>query len=161
MKEFVFKKFGGVIIPDVGKYISDYLKKQPFTKIYIGTDSHQSGKTTNYATAIVLYDLDENGIGHGAHVIYARNKENKTHDIFTRIWTEITYSVEVAEIVCETVKIQREEIVIDIDVNPNEHEGSNVVFNASVGYIKGIGFGVRAKPDSWAASCSADLLCKF
>jgi len=53
-------------------------------------------------------------------------------------------------------------IELHIDVNSKEGEGSNIVYNAAVGYIKGMtGLDPKTKPDAWAASCCADHYCKI
>jgi predicted RNase H-related nuclease YkuK (DUF458 family) len=53
---------------------------------------------------------------------------------------------------------------IDIDINPDPGEQgqnkSNMVYDAAVGYLTGLGFRVRCKPYAWAASCAADMNCK-
>lgn len=37
---------------------------------------------------------------------------------------------------------------------------SNELWSAAVGYLVGNGYRVKTKPDAWAASCAADLICK-
>lgn len=71
--------------------------------------------------------------------------------------------------------------LIDIDVDINPYPGwtsyqmelmrmgkepgvpknrSYIVYDAAKSYLEGKGYRVRFKPDSWAASCSADMICK-
>lgn len=51
-------------------------------------------------------------------------------------------------------------IICDIDLNPNNLYKSFMVYDTGVGTLKGSGFRVRSKPNAWAASGAADLLCK-
>ena len=151
-----FKLFGGESIVDFDDYIRTYKKNNPDIEIYVGTDSSQIGNMTSYATAIVFYHP-----GKGAHVIFSRGKENRVHDIFTRLWKELEYTKTTADKIQSALNIIDEKIVIlDLDVNPSEMHGSNVVYSAGVGYLKGFGYKVRTKPNAWSASCAADLLCK-
>lgn len=74
---------------------------------------------------------------------------------------------------------QNKLVCIDLDINPvpgwtpyqleliriGESPGipknrSNIVYDAARSYLVGKGYRVRFKPDSWASSCSADLICK-
>ena len=58
-------------------------------------------------------------------------------------------------------KLEHEKLVTcDLDLNPNPYWKSNMVHDAGVGVIKAHGFRVRTKPESWAAMCAADLICK-
>jgi predicted RNase H-related nuclease YkuK (DUF458 family) len=51
-------------------------------------------------------------------------------------------------------------ITCDLDLNPSQMFKSSMVHDTGVGVLKGNGFRVRTKPDSWVASCAADLLCR-
>jgi predicted RNase H-related nuclease YkuK (DUF458 family) len=148
----MFKKFGGQKIEDVSLYVKEYLQKYPGVKVYIGTDSVQLRSATNYATAICLWH-----VGNGAHVIFQRQRLEKTKDLFTRLWIETELSLKVANELRDSIGV---ESVVDLDINPSEKYKSNMAHDAAMGMVKGYGFEVRTKPDAWAASCAADLLCK-
>jgi predicted RNase H-related nuclease YkuK (DUF458 family) len=51
-------------------------------------------------------------------------------------------------------------ITCDLDINPDKMYKSNIVHDVGIGTLKGSGFRTRSKPNSWAASCAADLLVK-
>ena len=74
---------------------------------------------------------------------------------------------------------QNKLIDIDIDINPNPgwnsyqielmrmgkepgipKNRSYIVYDAAKSYLEGKGYRVRFKPNSWAASCAADMICK-
>ena len=183
MKE-KFKKFGGHQILDVGEYLREYLKKYPQTSIYVGTDSMMKRGKVQYATIIAMYDEVRRD---GVHYIYKRDKEIGKLDIFSRMWREVEKSEEVASYLeseleghlkrldIEDVMVmknpmggyykgnQTKLVTIDVDINPDEGGGknkSNIAFEASKGYLTGLGYRCRFKPHAWAATCAADLFCK-
>ncbi len=148
----MFKKFGGEKIEDVSLYVREYLTKHPNVTVFVGTDSVQLRSATMYATALCFWHN-----GHGVHVVFERNRLPKTKDLFTRLWTETEMSLKLANELKEKCGVDS---VVDLDINPNEKYKSNVAHDAAVGMIKGYGFEVRTKPNAWAASVAADLLCK-
>jgi predicted RNase H-related nuclease YkuK (DUF458 family) len=93
-------------------------------------------------------------------VIFKREFTDKFDDLFTRLWTETTLSEEVARHITPTLLEHGKEVTIDCDISPDIEEGSHVAYAASLGYLRGMGYAARAKPDSWAAGSAADLLCR-
>lgn len=168
-----FKLFGGEMIPDLGEYLRTYISKEKNCKIYVGTDSAQRGAHTYYATAVCLYDEK---VKKGVHVVFTREKEPRVRDTFTRLWGEAERTKNVAEYIDKELEGYAlrdynygKLCVIDLDFNPSPTHKSHGIFRenkshsaykACVGWLEGEGFKVRSKPDSWAASCAADLLCK-
>jgi predicted RNase H-related nuclease YkuK (DUF458 family) len=49
------------------------------------------------------------------------------------------------------------EVHADINTNPNFQ--SNVALRDAMGYILGMGFTFKAKPNAFASSCCADKMC--
>lgn len=180
-----FKKFGGYKIESVEEYIKDYIKQNPGTRIYIGSDSNNVRKKTVFAEAICLYhELYKDG----AHVIFKRERERKIDDVVQRLWREIENVLDLGEFLEERLEghykrftsnelgrmrnedgrniesHQNKLIDIDIDVNPiagsNEKNLSNKICRSAVGMLEGYGYRVRTKPFAFAATAAADLLCK-
>jgi hypothetical protein len=77
---------------------------------------------------------------------------NGTDDV-----SEVEMSLELANQLKNNHQI---EATVDLDINSNKKYKSFIAHDAAVGMIKGYGFVVRTKPDAWAASAAADLLCK-
>ena len=185
-----FKLFGGTQIPDVGQYVLDYVTKYPDTMVFIGTDSTQLRKQTLYATAIMLYHPGAGAhiiykryrlpkIKDLFNRLWNEVEYTKTvaeyidvtlRGNYTFLWNKDTLreyknmlrmpnDIELKE---ANMKLQFERLVFtDLDFNPSENHKSNVVHDAAVGTLKGLGFRVRTKPTAWAATCAADLVCKF
>ncbi len=159
-------KFGtvqGLLIEDVNLYIKTHLEKyrsEPFN-IYVGSDSQNTNRSTVYATAIILHR-----VGKGAHVIYHKEAIEKITDRYKRLWGEAERSVACAEILRNgtTEKLikwyQPEGIIIDLDFNSNPRWDSYKVLGAAQGFVKGMGYKVRAKPESWRSVYMADRLVK-
>jgi predicted RNase H-related nuclease YkuK (DUF458 family) len=48
---------------------------------------------------------------------------------------------------------------IHADINPSTKYESNKALTEAVGYILGMGYNFKIKPESWAASTGADNFC--
>jgi hypothetical protein len=151
--EMKFKRLHDKEDIEVVSYLKDFLKENPNTDIYIGTDSQVHGRSTTYAVVIVLHRK-----GRGGHVLYYREVIPKTFDLFTKIFKEVEMSLEVAEyLVANGIKKAKK---IDIDINPDKRYKSNIVLASAMGLLAGYGYEGRMKPYAWASSHVADKLCK-
>jgi len=156
-----FKLFSGQEIPDLGEYLKEYYFKYPDIKVFVGTDSAQRGKVTKYATAIGLLRPSK-----GVHVIYERFAIPKQRDMFTRLWNETEYTLNVANYVHDSLKDlykhkDNEKIpILHLDFNKSPKFKSYMVHDLSIGYLKGMGYTVYSKPDGWCASFVSDYLLK-
>lgn len=147
-----FRKYGGEIVNDLKKYILDHIQNHPETEIYIGTDSVDR-KDTLYVTVICF-----NHPGNGAHVIYLKEHEKKSKNLYEKLWREVEKTREIGLIVKNM--IPNKSITLDLDLNSLKTHASNIVFAPAQGYLLGLGFNVRTKPQAWSASCAADHLLK-
>jgi predicted RNase H-related nuclease YkuK (DUF458 family) len=147
----MYKKFGNESIDDICLYAKNYLEKYPDVIVYVGTDSKQLRWITLYATTLCFLHP-----GKGVHIVFERQKIDKVKDLFTRLWIETELSVKLAL----NLREHGIESTIDLDINPSVKYKSNMAHDASIGFVKSHMFVARTKPDAWAASCAADLLCK-
>ena len=146
-----FKKFNGERI-DLVRYTRDYIMKMPNTEILIGCDSQNSAQKTCYAVIVALYEP-----GHGAHVIYRREKTRKEKNDRTRLMTEVWKSVEVATLLRDnglTIKY------VDIDINPSPKFKSNEVYESACGLVRGCGFECRYKTLAPLCTTIADFMAR-
>jgi uncharacterized protein len=174
--ETKFKKFGGEFIDDIVNYVNEYVKTGEDIRVMVGCDSHQRRRHTTYALVIVLYDI---ALRNGAHVLFMRIRDRKERDMFTRLMNESLYSLDISEYLEKNLgshynpKFEKNDydgsypikrIEIHADVNPeegiNKRNKSNIVYSSVMGMLSGNGFPCKCKPDSYCASCAADLLCK-
>lgn len=87
-----FKRFGGEKIPDIIKYLSDYLSLDPTATITVGCDSIQKRRKTIYAMTIMMYNKD---IRNGAHVVFYRESHRKIRDNQERLYKEAQYAYDI------------------------------------------------------------------
>lgn len=159
MAELKFRKIDKTKIIDVKKYVIDWVNKHPFCTVMIGCDSQAHSKYIKYSVVICLHDIDENGIGHGCHVINADyldyNKSMKT-DLYTKLWQEAELAIYAAQMIDGCGK----KISVHLDYNSNEEEYSNVLYNSGIGYVQSFGYDCYGKPFSMVASHTADSYCR-
>lgn len=137
---------------DLIPYIKNYMKENSETELFVGCDSQNFKDETSYASVIVLYKP-----GKGGHVLYMKERCPKIKDRYTRLWSEVEKSVDIANSLCEA-GIKKPEY-IDLDLNPNPRFKSNMVLKAAIGYVESFGYNPRVKPEAVSASYMADYLC--
>lgn len=144
----------GGIVNDVGSYIKEILKIVPFSKIYVGTDSQNTGDYTVYATVIVLHYNGNNG----GHVIFSKDSVPRIRDKYEKLWGEVARSVDAANFLKNDCGISVQ--YIDLDLNANVKEDSNKILASAVGFVESYGYGARYKPGPAFAVRVADILCR-
>jgi predicted RNase H-related nuclease YkuK (DUF458 family) len=76
-----------------------------------------------------------------------------------RMVFEVGKSIEVAGEVAELLDLYEIPLAIHADINPNPKHESNKALQSAVGYILGMGYDFKVKPESYASSNIADKLC--
>jgi len=114
-------------------------------KVCIGTDSQVKGKETEFATVIVFIRKGKGGF------MYIRNETTKQRmSIKQRMLMEVGKSIEVAYALCNIFS----RYSVDMEVHPNFK--SNDALKEAMGYIVGMGFAFKAKPEAFASSNCAN-----
>ena len=103
-------------------------------KVCIGTDSQVYSSNTEFATVIVFLREKRGGFMY-VHTESAQNRMS----LKERMITEVAKSVHA-------------------DINSNPQFESNVALKEAIGYIMGMGFAFKVKPDAFASSSCADKL---
>ena len=122
-------------------------------KVCIGTDSQVKGNITEFATVIAFLRERKGGF----MFIHNEKSTNKYH-IKERMLLEVSKSVEVAYELCDLFIEYNVEMEIHADINTNPQFKSNDALKDSMGYILGMGFNIKVKPDAFASSCCADRI---
>ncbi len=123
-------------------------------KVCIGTDSQVKGAETEFATVIVF--LRE----HNGGFMYINNEKTKqSFHIKERMLTEVAKSIEIAYELCDLFIEFGVEMEVHADINTNPNFKSNSALKEAMGYILGMGFAFKAKPEAFASSCCADKMC--
>ena len=122
-------------------------------KVCIGTDSQVKGQDTEYATVIVF--LRE---GHGGFMFIYNEKTRQKFTIKERMLMEVAKSIEIAYELCNLFTIYNVEMEVHADINTSPHFKSNDALKEAMGYILGMGFAFKAKPEAFASSSCANKI---
>jgi predicted RNase H-related nuclease YkuK (DUF458 family) len=120
-------------------------------KVCIGTDSQVKGEVTEFATVIVFLREKSGGF------MYIHNdKTSQKYHIKERMLLEVAKSIEIAYELCDLFIEHHVEMEVHADINTNPQFKSNDALKEAMGYILGMGFAFKAKPEAYASSCCAD-----
>jgi predicted RNase H-related nuclease YkuK (DUF458 family) len=120
-------------------------------KVCIGTDSQVKGDMTEFATVIVFLREKSGGF------MYIHNdKTAQKYHIKERMLLEVAKSIEIAYELCDLFIEYQLEMEVHADINTNPQFKSNDALKEAMGYILGMGFAFKAKPEAYASSCCAD-----
>lgn len=122
-------------------------------KVCIGTDSQVKGLDTEFATVIVF--LREK---HGGFMFIHNEKTRQQYSIKERMLVEVSRSIETAYELCDLFTEYDVDMEVHADINTNPHFKSNEALREAMGYILGMGFAFKAKPEAFASSCCADKI---
>lgn len=147
--------FGQLELQSVRTHIIDFLAKDPAGtyQLVVGTDSQpHNGSGVDFVTAIVVHHK-----GHGG-IYFWKRIVNKAHYVLRqRMYEEATMSLAMAE---EVVALLHQDGVtkydVEIHVDIGKFGPTREMISEIIGMIRGSGYRVKMKPDSYAASKVAD-----
>ena len=120
-------------------------------KVCIGTDSQVKGKETEFATVIVFIRKGKGGF------MYIHNEITRQRmSIKQRMLMEVGKSIEVAYALCNIFSRYSVDMEVHADINTKPNFKSNDALNEAMGYIVGMGFAFKAKPEAFASSNCAN-----
>ena len=122
-------------------------------KVCIGTDSQVRGTTTEYATVIVFLREKKGGF-----MYISSDKTEKKMSLKERMINEVGKSVEIAYALCNLLDEHNVELEVHADINTDPSFKSNTALKEAMGYILGMGFVFKAKPNAFASSSCADKI---
>jgi predicted RNase H-related nuclease YkuK (DUF458 family) len=122
-------------------------------KVCVGTDSQVRHAETEFATVIVF--LREK---RGGFMFISNEKSTQQFTIKERMLVEVARSIEIAYELCELFNRYDVDMEVHADINTNPQFKSNEALREAMGYIMGMGFAFKAKPDAFASSCCADKM---
>jgi predicted RNase H-related nuclease YkuK (DUF458 family) len=120
-------------------------------KVCIGTDSQVKCRETEFATVIVF--LRE---GRGGFMFIHNEKTKHPYSIKERMLVEVAKSIEIAYELCELFTTYNVDMEVHADINTNPQFKSNEALREAMGYILGMGFAFKAKPEAFASSSCAN-----
>lgn len=152
----LWRKFNGdpIILP-IKDAVEQAIKKETESghklKVCIGTDSQVKGKETEFATVIVF--LRE---GRGGFMFIHNEKTIIQYAIKERMLIEVGKSIEIAYELCNLFTAYDVDMEVHADINTNPQFKSNEALREAMGYILGMGFAFKAKPEAFASSSCAN-----
>ena len=151
-----WRKFNGepIQLPikdQVRKTIEAEIANNNKLTVYIGTDCQVKQNITEFATVIVF--LREKS---GGFMFMHNDKTSQQFHIKERMLLEVSKSIEIAYELCDLFIEYDIEMEVHADINTNAQFKSNDALKDAMGYIMGMGFAFKAKPDAFASSCCAD-----
>jgi len=120
-------------------------------KVCIGTDSQVRGDVIEYATVIVFLREKKGGF-----MYISNSKAENRISIKERMISEVAKSIEVAYSLCDLLDLYEVALEVHADINTDPVFKSNTALKEAMGYILGMGFVFKAKPDAFASSSCAD-----
>jgi predicted RNase H-related nuclease YkuK (DUF458 family) len=147
--------YGSLSLKEVRKKILDYMSSDPECsyRLVVGTDSQSAnGQGADYVTAIVVLRRGRGGI-----YFWTREYRPEKQVLRQRMYEEAVKSLSMADMVVATMHkdgITKYDVEIHVDIG--KHGDTRNMISEIVGMIRGSGWKVRIKPDSFAASSVAD-----
>lgn len=154
----VWRKFSGEPLKDnVKSVVEDTLIREAQLgnklKVCIGTDSQVKGSETEFATVIVF--LREK---RGGFMFISNERSSQAYSIKERMLVEVARSIEIAYELCDLFNRYDIDMEVHADINTNPMFKSHEALREAMGYILGMGYAFKAKPDAFASSCCADKM---
>lgn len=146
---------GSEILLPINEEIERVLSIESFNKnrikVCIGTDSQVKQNYTEFATAIVFVREKSGGF------MYFKHDKNKhVFSLKERMIQEVAKSIEIAYELCPIFEKYHLELEIHADINTDPKFKSNDALKEAMGYIIGMGYQFKAKPDAFASSSCAN-----
>ena len=153
-----WRKFNGEAIHlPIKSAVEETIKRETSTghrlKVCIGTDSQVKGKDTEFTTVIVF--LRERS---GGFMFIHNEKTTHKYSIKERMLVEVAKSIEVAYELCDLFTLYDVDMEVHADINTNPSFKSNEALREAMGYILGMGFAFKAKPEAFASSSCANKI---
>jgi len=134
--------------------ILSYIKAYPEDKcrVIIGTDS-ANHETTDFVSAVVVYR-----VGHGGRFFWRRIRQRrKSSNLRERIYKEVMLSLHLAQdILFNLSRDKRAHFDFEVHVDIGSRGKTKEMLQEIIGMVRGSGFQVKTKPESFGASNVAD-----
>lgn len=146
---------GKVDLEKLKKIVSSFMAKDKKAKyeIIVGSDSQKTKKDNyDFVSALIVHR-----VGYGGIFFWKREITSRKISLKERIYMEATMSLETSENFVNFFKtngISKYNIQIHVDIGKNGE--TRDLITEVVGMIRGSGYEVKIKPDSYGASKVAD-----
>lgn len=154
---FVNPTKGKMSVQDVVKDIIAYMEEEPSAsyKLIIGSDS-QSRDNSCFVTAVIVHR-----VGKGARYYYRRKYMSSVKNLRHKIFTETSLSLEaVTRLKEELDKTRYKDMDVEIHVDIGKNGDTKELIREVVGWVMGVGYKVKIKPNACGATKVADRYTK-
>lgn len=154
MKQYQSTTHGVLTLEEVKDKIVLFMKEQEDARyqVIIGTDSQKKQGSTDFVTAIIVHRIGTGGI-----YFWYRTEDNKIRVLKQRIFEEAALSLTTAQEFFELFKKNGiAQFHFEIHVDMGSEGPTREWITEVVSMIRGSGFDVKTKPDSYGASKVAD-----
>ncbi len=152
--EFNSPTLGKMPFPSVVAAIVGYIESQPeFNyRVIVGSDSEVTGAEVEYVTAVAVHR-----VGRGGVYFWQKNTGGPCFTLRQRIYNEALLSLEFARRLLTAFHAQNIlDLNLEIHVDVGTKGETRQIINEIIGMVRGSGFLVKTKPDSFGASKVAD-----
>lgn len=152
----IWRKFNGDQIKQpILKAVEETIKRESAAgfklKVCIGTDSQVHSTVTEFATVIVFLRQGQGGF------MFIHNETSLIpYSIKERMLVEVAKSIDIAYQLCDLFTRYDVDMEVHADINTNPNFKSNEALKEAMGYILGMGFAFKAKPEAFASSSCAN-----
>ena len=163
-----WKRAGKDITVPLIDYLENLIKEERELnhdlRVSVGTDSQREGRGYKFATVILITVKENLGggviVGRGGKIIastynikmHQKNKEG----VNERMLTEVGKSIDVAYEINPLLEKYGIKMEIHADINPDPKWESNKALSNAIGWILGMGYDYKVKPNAFAASYCGD-----
>lgn len=153
-----WKKFNGEVLQqDILEEVNNVIIRESEVgnklKVCIGTDSQVKGLVTDFATVIVFLREKK-----GAFMFIHQERTRERMSIKRRMLSEVQRSISIAYDLCGMLDKYDIGLEVHADINTNPKFKSNQALHEAMGYILGMGFVFKAKPEAFASSACANKM---
>lgn len=139
------------VVAEVKSWIENELRLGYRVKICVGTDSQVKGDATEFATVIVMIRK-----GEGGRMLISKQKLKNFNSIRERLMKEVVFSIETAYNLQQMLTAFSIPLEVHADINADPMHASQQSLSEAKGYILGMGYTFKGKPDAFASSSCAN-----
>ncbi len=156
MKQQQWRKLNGQrIMQSISGEVKQVIEKEHAMghriSVCIGTDSQVKGSCIEFATVIVFLRK-----GNGGFMFISKETLTQKMNIKERMMHEVNRSIEVAYEINPVLESFNINVEVHMDINTSEAFKSNTALKDAAGYVSGMGFQFKAKPQAFASSSCAN-----
>jgi uncharacterized protein len=160
MKQQLWRKPDGTVIrtsieDEIRTVLIREKTKGNSLKVCIGADSQAKANLTEFATVIVFLRK-----GKGGFMYVLQETSTRKMSIKERMLQEVAKSIEAASSLSRLFTLYDVDLEVHADINTNPNFKSNDALKDEMGYIMGMGFAFKAKPDAFASSACANKMAQ-